>query len=218
MAVALVVLAAATGGGWSVADRFGLWGQLGARTSVPPAPPAVPHAQPALGARWLSVGLVAAVAALAIVLLWRSRPGRAWRRRRYPAQGAPDLLVAVDDRAEAAVGTLRSGLTEALRLIGQGSDPTDAIVAAWLALEEAAALIGARRGPADTPTEFTVAVLAQTPADRIAVGALLQLYHRARFSASGVGAGDLERARRCLQDLADSWYRFDASWSPAKQD
>ena len=219
-ALVVTVLAAATGGGWSVTDRFGLWGQLGAHPTPPPPPPppVVPRMPPRAGSAWPAAGLILAVAvAVAVVVLvavvvWRSSP--AWRERRAKShRAAQDSSAATDHDREAARRTLRGGLDEALRLVAQLTDPTDAIVAAWLALEEAAAMIGAPRGPADTPTEFTAAVLAHTPADRIAVGMLLQLYHRARFSTGGVGADDLASARRCLRELAASWYRFDAAWS-----
>lgn len=214
VALVAVVLAAATGGGWSVVDRFGLWGRLGQQPPAPPSDVAPRTSSP--GSDWLSGGLIVAagaVLAVGIVLIWRStwvrqRFGGWWRRGR-----APVSLVVIETDSEATRRHLRGGLDEALRLVQQLSDPTEAIVAAWLALQEAAAMIGTPRGPADTPTEFTAKVLAYTPADRIAVGALLQLYHRARFSTGGVGADARASARRCLSDLADSWYRFDAAWS-----
>ena len=218
-ALVVVVLAAATEGGWSVTDRFGLWGQLGAHpVSVTPPPPVAPHAPHRVGSAWPAAGLILLVAAavavvvLVAVMVWRSRPAGRERRVRSHLT-AQDSSAVTDHDREAGRRTLRGGLDEALRLVAQLSDPTDAIVAAWLALEEAAAMIGTPRSPADTPTEFTAAVLAHTPADRIAVGMLLQLYHRARFSTGGVGADDLASARRCLGELAASWYRFDAAWS-----
>ena len=212
-ALVAVVLAAATGGSWSIVDRFGIWGQLAQH--APPSPPRdpAPRTSTPLGSPWLTGGLLVAVVAVAIVLIWRSpRLGR-WYRWRFYRSGPASVVVSDSDSAPER-RTLRAGLDEALRLIQQPCDPTDAIVAAWLALEEAAGLIGTPRGPADTPTEFAVAVLAHTPADRIAVGHLLQLYRRARFSTGGVGVDDLESARRCLRDLAASWYRFDAAWTP----
>lgn len=217
VALVAVVLAAATGGGWSVVDRFGLWGRLGQQPPPAPPPDVAPHTSPS-GSGWLSGGLIlaaGAVLAIGIVLIWRSTRVRqrfgGWLR---PNRASVSFVVTeTETDSEAARRHLRGGLDEALRLVLQLSDPTEAIVAAWLALEEAAAMIGTPRGPADTPTEFTAKVLAHTPADRIAVGALLQLYHRARFSTGGVGADARASAGRCLRDLADSWYRFDTAWS-----
>ena len=40
---------------------------------------------------------------------------------------------------------------------------------------------------------------------------LLGLYHRARFSADGVGPAAVLEARRCLGALAASWSRFTAT-------
>ena len=215
----LVVFAAAAGGGWSVGDRFGVWQRLGQRT-LPPSPPR--HVAPldgsSFGWRWITVGLIAMLVVIAIVVIWRlPRLGR-WHRGRFHQGSRGPAVIMVEGDLELARRTLPAALNRALCLVQQEGDPTDVIVAAWLALEEAAALIGSPRGAADTPTEFTAAVLAHTPADRIAVGQLLQLYHRARFSTAGAGADDLVSARRCLRDLAASWYRFDTAWSAENVD
>ncbi|WP_454043908.1 DUF4129 domain-containing protein [Cellulosimicrobium sp. Marseille-Q8652] len=81
--------------------------------------------------------------------------------------------------------------------------PRDAVIAAWVSLEDAAALAGAHRDPAQTPTEFTVAVLDRTPADPGAVATLRGLYHRARFRGADIDAGDVRAARAALRRLAD---------------
>ena len=73
---------------------------------------------------------------------------------------------------------------------------------AWVALERAAERAGTRRDPAQTPTEFTTAVLASTRVDPEAVATLRGLYHRARFGETALGERDLEAARAALARIA----------------
>lgn len=131
--------------------------------------------------------------------------------RHVPWRGAPtepdDGGVVPGTRARAGVEpdlpTLRDGVDAAdLELRRPAVLPADAVIAAWVALEEAAARSGVPRHPAATPTEFTVAVLDRTPADPAAVRDLLDLYLRARFGIEPVGPADVERATAAVAVLA----------------
>ncbi|RIQ16369.1 DUF4129 domain-containing protein, partial [Jiangella rhizosphaerae] len=87
-------------------------------------------------------------------------------------------------------------------LAGPAPDAAAAVIAAWLALESAAAGSGAPRDPVQTPTEFTAALLRRHHADEHAVTTLLGLYHRARFAVHpGLGAGDVAAARQALDTV-----------------
>src|SRR5674476_1258962 len=55
--------------------------------------------------------------------------------------------------------TLREGVVEADQQLRRFVRPADAVIAAWVCLEQAAARSGVLRDPAATPTEFTVKVL-----------------------------------------------------------
>jgi hypothetical protein len=99
------------------------------------------------------------------------------------------------------VRPLREGLDQADALIRGGQLPTDAVIAAWVALEEAAAHAGVVRDPTATPTEFTLTVLDRTPVDPRATRALLRLYHRARFSDQQLTGTDVALARTTLTTL-----------------
>src|SRR5690606_26927992 len=105
----------------------------------------------------------------------RSLPEPA-RAVEQPGSGTADLAelaTVVQDAAERALAVMD-------RVRGV---PRDAVVAAWLALEDAAATHGARRLASHTPTEFTATVLAATPAPPSDIATLRGLYQRARFSA-----------------------------------
>lgn len=171
-------------------------------TAVPTAVPrASPASSGAFGSVLLAVAIGLAVLLLALAfLLWL----RAGRRQRLAERA--DVLVDVD--VLAPLPALRAGVAEAERRLLTESDPTNAIIAAWLALEEAAASSGVRRQPSQTPTEFTLGVVEGTGVDAEPVHGLLRLYHRARFSVVGSPPADLAAARRCVSELAASWHVF----------
>jgi hypothetical protein len=84
-----------------------------------------------------------------------------------------------------------------------GGPPSDAVIAAWVQLEESAAETGVERRPHQTPTEFTAAVLAGQNADEQALRTLRTLYHRARFGQPGnVTEDDARAARRALESIS----------------
>lgn len=151
-------------------------------------------------------GLAMAVAGVILALLigWALRVLRRRRGWRVPGLAEPEpgragdvvlgevSLPAMAEGADAAVEALRRP-----RLV-----PRDAIIAAWVALEDAAAISGLVRDPADTPTEFTLAVLDATPADRGAARALLALYLHARFSTDAMSESDVAAASSAAEVLA----------------
>lgn len=149
---------------------------------------------------WPVVLVVAAVAAAYLVyyVLRRLLPelrGRAARRR--AALGGH--VEALADPSDEAAGLRDGARSAATALAGPAPDAAAAVIAAWLALESAAAGSGAPRTPAQTPTEFTAALLRRHHADEEAVATLLGLYHRARFAPRpDLGPDDVQRARRAL--------------------
>jgi hypothetical protein len=145
--------------------------------------------------------LAAAVAAALVLLALRLLAVR----RMYAEQ--PDEEVEILD-IQPDLPTLQQGAARAEEQLLAIGNPTDAIIAAWLALEEAAHASGVDRRAAQTPSEFTADVLGRTGVPAEPVQTLLQLYLRARFSTSPSTAEDLDQARRCVRDLATSWSDF----------
>jgi hypothetical protein len=210
-ALTLVVLGAASGVEWHLEERE-LW------TLRPPEATEPPPTQPEtfddaplrdmepVDWTWLAtVVWVVITVVLAIVAWWMVRwlRERLWLRR-LPAPVEPGGEV-IDDLEDPDLPTLRRGVEQAQRDLAASRGATDAVIAAWLALEDAAASSGVARQPAQTPTEFTVAVLDRTDADPAAVRELLALYHRARFSNEPVVTADVDAASTCLGRLAASW-------------
>lgn len=156
--------------------------------------------------RWL--GLVLLTVAMGWVVFLVAR----WLRR-HPVELPPE---APDDAGLDHGDTLRGpGVVQpdlpALRAAVAGADvlvrrrvpPTDAVIAAWVHLEDAAGRSGVPRARSQTPTEFTVAVLDRTPVDPAATRTLLRLYLRARFGDEPMTAADVTTALGALATLAD---------------
>ncbi|MCO7271797.1 DUF4129 domain-containing protein [Cellulosimicrobium cellulans] len=148
-----------------------------------------------------SLGVVVLV--VLVVLARRYLPALLVRRRRRDLLVTAPGDVSVHAAEDPVVPELREAVERAQDdLRAPDADPHDAVVAAWVALERAAERAGTRRDPAQTPTEFTTAVLASTRVDADAVATLRGLYHRARFGETPLGESDLEAARAALARIA----------------
>lgn len=151
------------------------------------------------------VAIVVVVIAIVAFLLWL------WSRRRAPA--APRLHPAgvqvagqpVPAEPEPEPETLLTGIELALQVLDEGREPGDAIVRAWVGLQETAAESGIVRRPAEGPTEFTARIMAGAFADDRALRTLLRLYLRTRFGDHPVTAADVAAVRDALAQLVSSW-------------
>ena len=121
---------------------------------------------------------------------------------------------------EEEIGALESHLQMRLRRAAEtartelaardGGPPGDAVIAAWLRLEEAAEHEGAGRMPHETATEFTTSLLSRYTTSEPALDELRVLYQRARFGRPGevteadvrAAAGALDRILHALANSA----------------
>lgn len=137
-----------------------------------------------------------------VVRLWRARP-----RLRIPLPGdaagvEPGPTVGASAEVLPDLPALREGVEGAGAHLRARLKPADAVIAAWVALEDGAAGSGVVRDPASTPTEFTVEVLGRTPVDPGATRTLLRLYLRARFGDDPVTPDDVAAATAAVRTLA----------------
>lgn len=214
----VAIVAAGTSGGWRLESRGWLANPFSVKQPTPPAyePPRHPPplTGPTLLQQWIAGILVALVAAGILVLLvflarwlWRQRP-----RRAVVVEGPPDTTPPGTPAAAADLATLARGAAAAESILAAANGvPRELILRCWLALEEAAAASGAARRPADSPTEFTGAVLRATRADPASVDTLLRLYHQARFSQHPISDDDVRSARTAVIKLARIWRGFDTA-------
>lgn len=205
------VLAAAVAGPWQPGRREATVGIVPApHFSSSPQPSAetfVPEAVPEhIGTSWSGwLGIGVAVALVVLLALLVRSVGQWWRAREKPEpddEVAPDVALEADAN-ELSTPALREGVTRAARELVDGVPPGDAVIAAWVSLEQAAERSGLVRERAQTASEFTVEVLDSTRADPQATRTLLGLYLTARFSEHPVTAADVGRARASLATLAD---------------
>jgi hypothetical protein len=152
---------------------------------------------------WLAilgwVAMLLPVALLAVVILAamvigirqfrRIGPPTPVQRDEEPGHPGTDLATPWLRAARAAQDALNAN---------RGGPPSDAVIAAWLELEQVAAGSGHSRRAHQTPTEFTNAL----DVDTEAVDTLRALYQKARFGPPGmVGKPEAEQAKAALDDI-----------------
>ncbi|WP_436493716.1 DUF4129 domain-containing protein [Actinokineospora sp. HUAS TT18] len=201
---AMLVLAVAAARGESAIPRGGPLGAV----SEPPAGPVAPPPEDIERNFFLDLLGGVTTGALLLLVLAMLLIGAAailaglTRRRRV---ARPRLAIEIAGTEGAEPGMPVVDLVEAAKSARvtlsrrAGGPPADAIVAAWLVLEDAAAARGTRRAAHETPTEFVARVVAAHGVD--ATG-LRDLYHRARFGGA-VTAGDVAAADEALARLEE---------------
>jgi Domain of unknown function (DUF4129) len=157
---------------------------------------------------WIVLWALVAIAAFGVaVLVWRlwvARPSRA-ARDRHTAVEAVISEMPIEPEPEPDTPALRTGIELAMQVLDEQREPADAIVRAWLGLQETAAESGIVRRAAETPTEFTSRILGRAFADDRAVRTLLRLYLRTRFGDHPVTTEDVAAVRAALQELVRTW-------------
>lgn len=174
-----------------------------------PKPPHDSVLQNILGAVF---GLLLAAAVVALLVLavrwlvrflrglWHDRP---LRRTDAAVVHAAAGGVAVEAAPDDAV--IRRGVDAALRTIEEREQPGDAIVAAWLGLEESAADAGVGRAETETPSEFTVRIVGRRSGIRDEVITLLGLYEQVRFGGREADEADRAAAAASLGGIREGW-------------
>jgi hypothetical protein len=154
---------------------------------------------------WIIAGIAVLVAVLLVVRWLLRRQPRTAEAIQAPEVSAAEEAVAEQEAAEPSTPVVRRGLRQAIDDLASEREPHDAIVKAWLGLQDAAEEAGVRRRLAETPTEFTRRILARVPADIDAVDVLLHCYLQVRFGDHPATNADVDRVRQSLESLAASW-------------
>ncbi|OIH95542.1 DUF4129 domain-containing protein [Curtobacterium sp. MCBA15_001] len=175
-----------------------------APTTVAPQPPAAGDARHVDTTWLLVVAIVVVVAVMVLAIVWFLRNRRPARRGDIDVPGLA-VEVTTDPSVEVGLRHLRRGLGRALDMLGTERDPSDAVTAAWLGLQESAEDAGFRRGAAETPTEFTTRILRQLDVDETALATLRRCYLAVRFGGVPATTADVEAVRGALQTLERQW-------------
>lgn len=165
-----------------------------ARPSSAPEPQQVAELPRALW--FLLYGLLLVLAGVLLWVLW----GSVERRRRKPqvAGFTPSDVDAFDAKLEQRLVDVVQGQLADL----SSGTPRNAVVACWLALEEAVADIGLYRDPSLTSVEFTQEVIEAYTLDEAAIRRLSALYREARFSSHAITEQHRQAAAGALQTLS----------------
>ncbi|HEX6337016.1 MAG TPA: DUF4129 domain-containing protein [Jiangellaceae bacterium] len=144
----------------------------------------------------VAVGIAGVVMTIVVVVAavrWLLSRERAARGPHVPN---PEITVAaLRDAAELAVYEAEGA---------RPGEASDAVIACWVILEQAAASAGTPREAPQTPTEFTATVLADHHADRKALASLLSLYHEARFGGAALLDEAASSAAAALRTISAS--------------
>jgi hypothetical protein len=155
-----------------------------------------PHQMPAWLAALLKTLLY--VAGTLLVLFLLRLLYRMIRKIQLPVAETNDA----EDWERVKVDKLSDAVDAGLAAMDTGT-ATDAVIACWVALEDAAASAGVARQPAETPSEFTVRVLAVGGISAPELTRLAGLYREARYSSHGSSEGARAEARTALTRLRD---------------
>ncbi|QPZ39960.1 DUF4129 domain-containing protein [Paramicrobacterium chengjingii] len=101
--------------------------------------------------------------------------------------------------------TVVRGIERALGALDAPGIPHDAIVEAWLGLQQSAEDSGVRLRASETPTEFTVRVLAREHSIADELSVLVSLYQSVRFGDRHPTASDIDSARSALLSIQEAW-------------
>ena len=151
----------------------------------------------------LVLGLAATLALLFYFGRWLFRLLKAlWKTKLEPIP-ATDKLVTGQTVLGARLSQteVTDIVDQALMRLEAAVNPTDAVIAAWLTLEAAAKRHGYPRGLAQTPTEFTVALLEHSKVPVGQTDCLRRLYLKARFSSLRLTKADVRQARLALEEI-----------------
>ena len=144
----------------------------------------------------LEVGLLMMLALVGLTLVWMLfAVFRLRRDRAAVAEGERE-------RSERLAEAVETGLVRV-----ESGTPSDAVIACWAALEEAAAAIDVVREPSETPAEFTARVLGVSEVSLDDLSTLAALYREARYSSHPSTEAARAEARAALSRLHDELAR-----------
>lgn len=152
--------------------------------------------------QWVALGIALLVL---FGLLWFALRWLMQRRQARVARTAMKFGADTDVVIEADAQVLETGLAAAIAILTTTRDPGNAVIAAWQALEDAAALARLSRRPSETTTEFTARILYRSRRSAAPISELLTLSQRVRFGEHRPTAHDVNTASEALTVLVDLW-------------
>lgn len=132
-----------------------------------------------------------------------------WRRRALESREGSEIghgePVAPAPVPPVDAPAVRDGILGAIEILDSHGTPSDAIVAAWVGLEESAQRTGMERAVSETPGEFALRVVGSRPGIGGDLRDLLRLYEGVRFADRVSDESDRARARELLERIHRGW-------------
>lgn len=132
-----------------------------------------------------------------------------WRRRALERRSGAEIgrgeVPAPAPVQSVDAPVVRDGILGAIDALQAHAAPSDAIVAAWVGLEESAQRAGMRRAAAETPGEFTLRVVGSRPGSGGDVRELLRMYEAVRYGDREPAEQERVRARELLERIHREW-------------
>lgn len=131
-----------------------------------------------------------------------------WENRQPVVRDGADLALQPAAQGEEGIvdaPTIRRGLAGALLTVEEVPVASDAIVAAWVGVEETAHSAGQQRGRSETAGEFTVRILGDRESIAHDTQQLLSLYETVRFGGGQATETDRQAARDMLARIERGW-------------
>jgi hypothetical protein len=155
-----------------------------------PAPVPLEGSQPGWLDLVVTIGLLMMLILFGLLVFWMVFAGI--------RQRGDKTTIARDERIrdERLVDAVETGLVRV-----ESGTPTDAVIACWVALEQAAAAIDVPRRPAETAAEFTARVFGVSKVSQADLHTLAELYREARYSTHGSSEEARATARETLTRL-----------------
>ncbi|KRF24465.1 DUF4129 domain-containing protein [Phycicoccus sp. Soil803] len=150
--------------------------------------------------------LLVVVVVIVLVAIGRALLDR-WRAREVTADQEAAVDVVPEVLLEAAL--------EGERQLSRGT-PANAVIAAWVALEDACRAAGVRDDDSRTAAELLTAVLRSHRVDRAPLDTLAALYREARFSTHPIGEDQRTTAREALVQVQSDLRRTMARLAPER--
>jgi hypothetical protein len=157
------------------------------------------------------VGFVMKLVLVVVVIVVLVAIGRALRDRWATREVDDEQQLAVDVLPE----VLLEGAKEGEQLLARGT-PGNAVIAAWVALEDAVRSAGLRDDDSRTSAELVTTVLRAYRVDRVPLDHLASLYREARFSRHPITEEQRASARECLVHVQADLRRTAAQLAQAR--
>ena len=157
------------------------------------------------------VGLAMKLVLAVVVIVVLVAIGRALRDR-WAARAAD---TADQDPVDVLPEVLLEGAREGEQLLARGT-PANAVIAAWVALEDAVRSAGVRDDDSRTSAELVTTVLRSYRVDRAPLDTLAALYREARFSSHPVAEDHRATAREALVQVQADLRRTVAQLAAAR--